>query len=92
MANSEVKVELAPGLEITLATDNPDIEKLVDAIAEHRDSLDVDSIKVSCEIESFDKESFREVIKTSCEDFLSSIKLERESFNEAISKLRAQEE
>ena len=87
MGNSEVKVTLAPGNEVTLATDNPNIDELVKAIVKIKDSLDLDEIKISCEKDSFDAASFTEVIRESCKDFLDSIKLEKESYETVLSAL-----
>lgn len=90
MANSEVKVALTPGIVVTLATDNPNIDDLVKAIVDNRDGIDVGKIEVFCEKDSFDVESFTEVIRDSCSAFLGSLKLEKESFETVLLTLDSQ--
>lgn len=87
MANSEVKVTLAPDVVVTLATDNPNIDDLIKKIVDNRDAIDVDAIEVFCEKDSFDTVSFAEVIRESCEAFLNSLTIEKESYETVLSAL-----
>lgn len=88
MENSEVVVTLTPGVDITLNTDNPNIGNLVDEIVRHRKTLDTNGICVSCEgVENFDTDSFTEVVKNSAQQFLDSIKLEKEAYDAACSSI-----
>lgn len=91
MASSEVKVTLKPEVEVTLATDNPDIGKLVDETVLCRDSLDISAISVMCEDEKFDVQSFTEVIKDSIKQFIEAIELERDAFDKAILSLETED-
>lgn len=88
MENSEVVVTLTPGVDITLNTDNPNIGNLVDEIVRRRETLDTNEICVSCEgVENFDTDSFTEVVKNSAQQFLDSIKLEKEAYDAACSSI-----
>lgn len=88
MENSEVIVTLTPGVDVTLNTDNPNIGNLVDEIVRHRETLDTNEICVSCEgVENFDTDSFTEVVKNSAQQFLDSIKLEKEAYDAACSSI-----
>lgn len=89
MANSEVIVTLEPGVDVVLTTDNPDIGNLVEEIVRHRETLDTKEIRVSCEgVDNFDKESFAEIVRSSAQQFLDAIKIEKETFDMACSSIK----
>lgn len=87
MANSKVTVTLAPGKDVVLTTDNPNIGELVKAIVGLRDTLDVGEINVTCEAEDFDTKSFTEIIRDSSQQFLDAMRLEKEAFDKALISL-----
>ena len=91
MASSEVKVTLMPEVEVVLATDNPNIGELVDAAVHYRDLLDVSAIRVVCEDEKFDVQSFTEVIRDSIKQLVEAIELERDAFDKAILSLETED-
>lgn len=88
MANSEVKIVLAPGKDVVLASDNPNIGELVKAIVDLRDTLDVEHIDVTCEAEGFDTKSFAEIVRDSAQQFLDAIQLEKSAFDKAMVTLK----
>ncbi|MEG0504305.1 MAG: hypothetical protein RR547_06630 [Raoultibacter sp.] len=90
MANSEVRIVLAQGNEVVLATDNPNVESLVCKIVELKDTLNVDSIFVKCELEGFDSISFTEVVKESSRQFLETLRLEHDKYEQAMSNILAE--
>lgn len=93
MANSEVTVTLKPGVDVVLTTDNPNIGNLVEEIVRHRDDLDTDGICVSCEdVDNYDKESFAEVVKSSAQQFIDAIKVEKEAFDAVCSSIESEKD
>lgn len=91
MASSEVKVTLMPKVEVTLVTDNPNIGELVDTAVLYRDSLDISSISVTCEDETFDAQSFTEIVRDSIKQLIGAIELERGAFDKAILSLETKD-
>lgn len=90
MANSEVRVVLARGNEVALATDNPNVESLVSKIVELKETLNIDSIYVECSLEGFDSASFTEVVKESTQQFLDALRLEHDKYEKAMSTILAE--
>lgn len=79
MANKIVRVSLAPNHEVSLTNDAPDIDALVKEVVSVRDSFNPDQVKVDCDHEGFDKESFREVVIQAASDFIEAIHLDKEA-------------
>ena len=69
MESKDITVTLAPGHEVTLTTDAPDIKGLVDEIVKVKDIFDPDELKIDCEHEEFDKKSFKEIVLLATKDF-----------------------
>lgn len=89
MANKIVSVTLAPNHEVLLTSDAPNIDALVKEIVKVRDSFNPDQVKVDCDHDGFDKESFREVVVQAASDFIEEIRLDKEAYDNALKELNA---
>lgn len=72
---------------VTLSSDLPDLNNLVETIVDCRDTIDVNKIKVECDDNKFDKVGFEKVIKESVKDFLKRIVMDDKAFKEAFELL-----
>ena len=88
MANRIVRVTLAPGHEVTLTSDAPDIDALAKEIVKVRDSFNPEGVKVDCDLEGFDQASFREVVVQTTNDFIDAIRLDEEAYENALKELK----
>lgn len=89
MANKTVRVTLAPGHDVSLASDAPDISALVKAIVAVRDKFDPERVKVECDFDGFDKKSFQEVIVQAATDFIDAMQLDKNAYDQALKELKA---
>jgi hypothetical protein len=89
MENKEVKVILKTGHEVILKNDAPDIGALVKAIVQIREDFNPDELSIECGYEGFDKASFKEVIIEATNSFIKEMKLDKASYEAALSNLSA---
>ncbi len=91
MANKTVCVTLAPGHEVSLTSDAPDIGTLVKEIVKVRDAFNPEQVKVDCSYEGFDEASFREVVVQAASDFIDAIHLDKVAYDNALKELKARD-
>lgn len=90
MEDNKIIVKLGKLSKIELDTDTPDIAALVNAIVEHRDSLDPTTIEVECSFEGFDCAGFQEVILSATQDLLEKIKTNDDDLKKALADISKQ--
>lgn len=92
METKEVKIILMPGHEVTLQSDAPDIDSLVNSIVQLKGQFDPKDITIECEHKGFDKASFKDVVIEATNDFLEAIRLDKTAYDAALSKLQSSQE
>lgn len=75
-ASKKVTVELKPGLIIELDTNSPDVDKFIADIVANKETINPANIKVECDDEKFDCESFCEIVQKTVEDLIEDITIE----------------
>jgi len=85
MVDKTVTVAFGMGESIILTNDAPDIKGFVELINKNRASIDVKHIDVNSTVDSFDCESFKQVIADLVTDYLNEIELDREKYDAVIS-------
>lgn len=88
MGNRIIRVTLAPGHEVSLTSDAPDIDALVKEIVKVRDMFKPDQVKVHCDYDGFDEASFQEVVAQSASDFIDTINLDKKAYDNALKDLK----
>lgn len=77
MANkNKVYIELINGSVVDLETNTPKIDELIKEIVKHRSSIQPEKIRVTCDDEKFDTESFLEIIEKIVKELLEDITIE----------------
>ena len=61
--------------DIELESNNPNLKKLVNAIIEQDSDFDFNNIEIKIDDDSFDKESFKEILLNSIMEFKKNLKL-----------------
>ena len=89
MANNVVTVNLDDNHKVDLLTDSPNISARGEEVVNIKESLDIDTITVDCDLETFDSKSFTEVIQESIRSFVQELQIETEKYNAAVDNLRA---
>lgn len=87
MESNAIKVKLLEGVEITLASDSPDLQKLVQSIVENRDSIDPEKVTVACDDEQFDNKGFGDIVSAAVKSFLDELKVDKEKLNAALAEI-----
>ena len=85
MENS-IKVIFTKEISITLSSDNPNIEEMMKVAIENKDKIDLEKITVDCEIDSFDSEGFKSIVKKSLETFYKDIELNKKELESILKK------
>lgn len=76
--------------DIELESNNPNLKKLVNAIIEQDSDFDFNNIEIKIDDDSFDKESFKEILLNSIMEFKKNLKLidlEKEEIEKNINTL-----
>lgn len=60
--------------DIELESNNPDLKKLVNTIIKQDDNFDFNSIEIKIDDDSFDKDSFKEILLESIQEFKENLK------------------
>ncbi len=82
---NEVRIILLENVEVSLATDTPDIQNLIDTIVRNKESIDPDNIKVIAPQNSkFDEKGFEEILKNTIRTFLEDIQIENKKYKEFV--------
>lgn len=92
MENRTIRVSLAPGHDVSLASDAPDIGSLVKTIVEIREEFDPAQVRVDSSFEGFDEKSFQEVVVEAANDFICAMQLDKDAYEKALEELRAGEQ
>lgn len=87
MVDKNVTLKFGVGDPVVLTNDLPNIHELVEFINKNRASIDISKIEVESESDSFDCESFKQVLSELISDYLTEIKLDRENYESIISGL-----
>jgi len=85
---NQIKVILTDNTEILIDNNTPDLNELVECIINNREYINVENIKVYCELDSFDSDGFTEIIKLSVEQFLNEIELDKQAFKTLSSQFK----
>lgn len=89
MANRTIRVTLAPGHVVSLASDAPDIGSLVKTIVEIREEFDPAHVRVNSNFEGFDEKSFQEIVVEAANDFINAMQLDKDAYDKALEELKA---
>jgi predicted component of type VI protein secretion system len=81
--SSKIKVKFPDNVVVEIDTDTPNLQELI-KICTEIPNLDVNSIDVSYEFDTFDTEVFKEAIKEAINDFRVKIKIEEDSIKKII--------
>lgn len=76
IVSKKVMIELKNDLNVELDTNSPNIDKLIADIVANRASIDPTDIKVECDDEKFDCQSFREIVQKVVADLVDDITIE----------------
>ncbi len=87
MESKSICVKLLENVEVTLASDSPDLKSLVQAIADHRDEIDVEQISVDCDEEMFDKKGFADIVAAATRSFLEEVRIDKEKLDIALGEI-----
>lgn len=60
--------------DIELESNNPDLKKLVNAIISQDENFDFNSIEIKIDDDNFDKDSFKEILLNSIQEFKGNLK------------------
>lgn len=86
-ANQSLTITLTKDCVVTLTSDNPNLDSLIEAFIENKDSIDINNISVESSNSKFDKESFKDILISSFNSFSEDLKLEKEKYDLEINKL-----
>lgn len=92
MENKTIRVTLAPGHYVSLASDAPDIGSLVKSIVEIREEFDPTQVRVDSNFKGFDETSFQEVVIEAANDFIDAMQLDKDAYDKALKELKAGEQ
>lgn len=76
--------------DIALESNNPDLKKLVNVIINQDEKFDFNSIEIKIDDDSFDKDSFKEILLNSIQEFkegLKRIDIKKKNVEQKISSL-----
>ena len=80
-------IDLGNGIDCTLTSNNPDLDKLVKIVVDNKDIINLDQLKVRTDNEDFDTPSFEDVLKTSLKEFLNKISINFQDLEKVMSTL-----
>lgn len=81
---NNITVKFTDNLFVTLSSDNPNIEELMNCIVENRDKIDLDKLEVQCSFESFDIEGFKHILKKSLTSFCKDLIFNKTELDELL--------
>ena len=82
-------------IDIELESNNPNLKKLVSVIINQDDNFDFNSIEIKIDDENFDKDSFKEILLHSIQEFKENLKIidiKEKEVEQKISSLEMQNE
>lgn len=96
----EKKIEVVINNEtIELESNNPDLKALINLILKQKENFNFDTIEVKTDDDKFDKESFKEILIESINEFKNKIKLleikkdaDKKIIDELVQKLEKKDE
>lgn len=85
MDQNKIEIMFSDSTTISLTSDNPDIQLLVDTIVTNRNSINQDNIKILPSVGSnFDCENFKKMIIDLTKDFLAQLHIEDSNYDTSI--------
>lgn len=96
----EKKIKVVINSEtIELESNNPDLKSLINLILSQEENFNFDTIEIKTDDDKFDKDSFKEILIESINEFKNKIKLleikkvaDRKIINELVEKLEKKDE
>lgn len=82
MENNTITIHLENNNDVILNTSNPDINNLVKAIVNARDTVDTNAITVTSAIDDFDVDGFTNLIKDLVSKYKSALHLENTNYED----------
>lgn len=86
----KIDIKLIEEKIISLSSDTPDIDELIDNIVLLRGEIDLEKIEVSSNSDDFDNEGFKEVVVSTIKTFIEKIELNSEEAQNVINALNKQ--